>query len=380
AMRRFFLAAVLLPFAAHAVQDCTLNGEHVSPSNGNTTAGKTGLMRCVDRDTKQLEREQELKDGKFMGLVRYFREGKLAREHSVNEKGNRHGRAREFAANGQATRDEVYENGSTVGLARTFHESGQPQRATFYGTDGREQASVEFTERGQLSSLRCGDKPLLAPAADDAKLCGFGSASAPVEFFSSRGQLRSRVVHLNGKRLKAESFFDNGKPSQVDETVGTQHTSVRYTPEGLKRVEIVSAVTDTRTMRELQRDYSERGTLAREQRWSRGELAGDDTFYLNGQPKSRTTYAREGDRIVSEVRQFHDSGKLASEGRYAQSGRYRELALGTHKYYAEDGRLAGESVYDDKGRLSRQRAWDEAGKLVRDEEVFEDGSRKAFSR
>lgn len=309
----FALPLLLAAPAAHAIQDCALDGEHVNPANGNTTAGKTGLMRCVDRDTKQLVREEELRNGKSVGIVRHYRDGKLMKEYSVNEKGNRQGRAREFSPGGQVVRDETYENGSNVGLVRSFFESGAPQRATFHGTGGREQASVEFTEKGQLASLHCGEKPALAPVVDDAKLCGFSGGAAPVEFFSSRGQLRSRVLYANGKRVKAESFFDNGKPSQVDETADGRLTSVRYSAEGVKRSEIVSAVT-------------ERGS------------------------------------------------------RYAELGRYREIALGTHKSYAENGSLAGESVYDDKGRLSRQRTWDETGKLVRDEEVFEDGSRKAFAR
>lgn len=379
-MIRRFAGLLLLPFAAHAVQDCTLAGESVNPANGNTTAGKTGLMRCVDRGTQQLVREQELQGGKSIGLVRYYRDGKVFKEHSVNERGNMHGRAREFSPAGKVTRDAVYENGNTVGLLRAFYDDGPLRRAAFHGADGREQAAVEFTEKGQLSALRCGEKPVLSPVVVDAKLCGFGGTSAPVEFFSSRGELRWRIVYANGKRARAEAFFDNGKTSQLDEVAGGRQTTVRFTPEGLKRQEIVSATGERGNLRELQRDYSDRGTLAREQRWAAGELVGDDTFYLNGQPKSKTSYAREADRIVSEVRQFHDNGKLASEGRYAQAGRYRELALGTHKSYAENGALAGESIYDEKGRLSRQRAWDETGKLVRDEEVFEDGSRKAFAR
>ena len=48
-MKHFFTliaasAALLCAGAAHAIQDCELNGEFVNPANGNTTAGKTGLM------------------------------------------------------------------------------------------------------------------------------------------------------------------------------------------------------------------------------------------------------------------------------------------------------------------------------------------------
>ena len=67
------------PLAALAVQDCELNGQSVNPANGSTTAGRTGLMRCKDRDSGELQREQELKAGVFMGLVRFYEKGKLAR-------------------------------------------------------------------------------------------------------------------------------------------------------------------------------------------------------------------------------------------------------------------------------------------------------------
>ena len=53
-----------------AVESCELNGEHVNPNNGNTTAGKTGLMRCRDGEGGAVLREQELKGGVFMGVVR----------------------------------------------------------------------------------------------------------------------------------------------------------------------------------------------------------------------------------------------------------------------------------------------------------------------
>ena len=65
-------AAAALLFAAtaaHAVQDCELNGQAVNPANAATTAGKTGVMRCKDRDSGQLVREQQVQGGTFMGLV-----------------------------------------------------------------------------------------------------------------------------------------------------------------------------------------------------------------------------------------------------------------------------------------------------------------------
>ncbi|MFT3956509.1 MAG: hypothetical protein QM722_19635 [Piscinibacter sp.] len=130
------LSIVLLawPLAAHAIQTCELNGVHVNPANGHTTAGKTGLMRCKDADSGVLQREQELRDGKFMGLVRFYRNGVLEQEHSVNERGNRDGVARTYAATAGAKnpllREETMRNGTTVGLARSWHAGGALRRAS----------------------------------------------------------------------------------------------------------------------------------------------------------------------------------------------------------------------------------------------------------
>lgn len=137
---------------AHAVQDCELNGVGVNPANGNTTAGKTGLMRCKDRDSGVVQREQELKSGVFMGLVRFYEQGRLVKEHSVNAKGNMDGRAREFAPSGQLVREATYDDGHTVGLVRSFYPTGQLRRASFHEEPGGERASAEFTERGQLAA------------------------------------------------------------------------------------------------------------------------------------------------------------------------------------------------------------------------------------
>jgi hypothetical protein len=66
------LAALALAPPALAVPVCEVDGQHVNPSNGATTAGKTGLMRCRDGEGGPVVREQELQQGRFMGLVRQF--------------------------------------------------------------------------------------------------------------------------------------------------------------------------------------------------------------------------------------------------------------------------------------------------------------------
>lgn len=378
----FLVAALAAASAAHAVQDCELNGQSVNPANGNTTAGKTGLMRCKDRDSGELQREQGLKDGVFMGVVRYYEKGKLAKEHSVNATGNRDGRAREFSPTGQVLRDAMYENGRERGLMRTFHPNGQLNLAIFYADPGGERASAEFNAQGQLSSLRCGDQPLLAPALGDAKLCGFtGSQPSEVELFDARGRLRSRMQWAQGKRLRNESLHDNGKPAVLEVIAGNQRTEQRFSAEGIKRADALWLITERGRIKQVEQTYSEAGTLVREQRWSpTGEAVSDKSFFLNGQPREQSVFSGEGEARTMEGTRFHDNGQRASVGRYATPPRGRQLPTGTHQAFDDKGTLVAESVYDARGRVTRERAWDDAGKLLRDDEVFEDGSRKAFAK
>ena len=375
------VCAMAAAMPAYAVQDCEINGESVNPNNGNTTRGKTGLMRCKDRDTGVIQREQELRDGQNIGIVRFYKDGKLAKEHSVNEKGNMEGRAREFAANGQVVFDATYVNSNRVGISRGFHENGQPRRVTFYSDKSDEQAYAEFTEAGQLAALRCGDKPLLAPHVDDAKLCGFSGQPSQVELFSSKGTVRSRLRYLDGKRVRLEQLNDAGRATLIDEIAGDIRTEQRFDPDGTLRREVRLQAAERGFTRESEKEFSEKGTLVREQRFAQGQLASDARFYLNGQPRTRSEYTRDGNTVKTVSTDYYDSGKLAGEGTYVSiRGRYGEQPVGSHKRFDEQGRLAAESIYDDKGKLSRELVWDEAGKLVRDDEVFEDGSRKAFTR
>ncbi|WPH13528.1 toxin-antitoxin system YwqK family antitoxin [Variovorax paradoxus] len=367
--------------AAHAALDCELNGRKVDPSDGGSTAGKTGLMRCKERETGELQREQQIQNGVFMGLARFYEKGKLAREHTLNAKGNIHGPAREFAPNGQVVREAVYDDGQEHGLVRSFYPGGQLRRVTFYPAVGTDRAFVEFTERGQMSALRCGETPMLAPAADDARLCGFVGGPSQVELFDAGGTLRSRLSYLSGKRVRSQSFYDNGKPSVQDEIVGSQRTERQFSSEGVKRRETVWLLVERSAVRQREQEFSEKGTLIRDQRWNpAGEPIGDDSYHLNGRPRSKAVYRGSGDARTVEITEFYDSGQRAAHGRYLVAGRGRQVPLGTHRRFSEKGILLAESSFDAKGRVTRERSWDEGGELQHDEHVFEDGSRKAYTQ
>lgn len=368
--------------AAFAVQDCELNGEHVNPANGYTTEGKTGLMTCRERDTGKLVREQELRAGRFIGVVRYYnRDEKLEREYSVNEKGNRDGLARDFFPDGRVRLEETYRNGSTVGTTRTWHANGTLKRIAVRADDGRgDLAEAGFNDRGQLRELRCADRPVMGKEADDKAWCGHGAREPTVrELFSDKGELRGRVAHLDGRLTLSESLWDNGRLMEQREIGKDGSVERSFSREGVKRRETRWLAVDGGRRKELEQEFHESGTLVRERRWQAGELAAEKTWYLNGQLQSDYRYAKSEGTAVCDVTEYHDNGGKSREGRFTLNYGYLDRPMGPVRGFDTEGRLRRELEYDARGRLKREREFDERGAVTRDDAVFEDGSRKAYT-
>lgn len=361
-----------------ANQTCKLNGQPVSLSDGNSTQGKTGIVRCYDVDSNLLTREEEFRNGREEGLMRYYEKGKLVKEFSVNAKGNKHGRSREFTENGLVLLEEYYNNSDRTGLVRKFYPNGQIRRISAHVPSQGEQAFAEFTSQNQLAELNCGNEPWLTPVVDDRKLCGFSGRSS-VELFKENGRKWAVNEYELGKRVRQEILFDNGKPEIISETQGNTTIKRTISKDGVKRKEETRKEgRDGGILRE--QEFSERGSLTLERQWLDHQLVMENTFYLNGQPHTQEKYTTQDGKRILTSSTYHDNGKLASEGSYSESGRYGRSAIGTHKRYNPQGILIAEYSYDNKGHLMRERVWNEKGTLLRDDEVFEDSSRKAYTR
>lgn len=387
---RGLLAAILLAQGgiALAVQDCEFNGKPVNPNNGNETKGLNGLLRCKDRDTGQMEREYELRNGDSVGLSRYFRKGQLYKEFTITANGPHEGLEREWAANGQLVLEFTNVNGNTRGLRRAWYDDGTPKRVDWVAENEREGASVQYTPTKQLAALRCGPKPLLAPHVDDAALCGFAGKPSTVSTYSTEGKVRSTQTLLAGLVQKATNFFSDGTPQDEEERQGTNRLERFYGNDGSKRREKLWTEAEKPAQLLRESEYHASGTLVRERLYAladvggrkRSRLASEARFYLNGQPQSKDNYTLEGNVEMRDSQRFSDKGTLRAQGRYALDGRYGERPVGVHKAFFDNGKLEQEEQYDDKGNVKRQRVWDEAGKLLSDDELFEDGSRKAYTR
>lgn len=372
------------PLAHARVLDCDIGGVSVSPNNGHTTAGKTGLMRCRDRESGTLVREEEVKNGVFMGLVRtYGDQGELRREYSVNERHNRDGRLREYAGT-QLILEETYRNGSSVGLSRRWHANGQLVRVAFHNDEGREQAVAEFTPQGKLKALHCAAQPQLAPHADDATWCGHRGGTGAVTLHADDGRSVGSLVHERGERRKSEWLWPNGKPREVVETTREGGVERAYAEAGSLRRERQWVVREGRRHTTLEREHHESGTLVRERRWAPGErgseLVLEQQWYLNGQPRAKQEYASADGQPTRRETRYHDNGRIAYEGVWRIAGRHDQQAQGVHQHHDAQGRLRLERHHDAKGRVMREREFDEAGQVTRDDELFEDGSRKAYAR
>jgi antitoxin component YwqK of YwqJK toxin-antitoxin module len=392
----YICSAALLTLAcpsAFAVQDCEFNGKHINTSNGFETAGKTGMVRCKDRDTGLVEREYEMRDGQSIGLSRYFRGGKLAREFTVTANGPHEGLERDWAASGQLVLELTNVNGHARGLRRQWFEDGKPRKIEWVAENEGGGAAVEFRTSGQLASLRCGPKPLLAPHVNDGALCGFEGAASTVSLYSTKGDLRGTVVLVAGIEQRATTFFANGKPEVAEELLqGTQKRETTYAEDGGKRREKLWDLSAGRPALLLgEAEFHSSGTLVAERHYQvvaeansgrqRSRLVSEARFYLNGQPQQKDVYTLgDGNTELRDSQRYTDQGKLKQQGRFAREGRYGERPVGVHQAFFASGRQEREDTFDAKGKVARQKVWDESGKLLSDDELFEDGSRKAYAK
>jgi antitoxin component YwqK of YwqJK toxin-antitoxin module len=384
------LAASVLPIAAHAGTGCELDGQAINLDDGKSTAGKSGLIRCYDRDGAVL-REEQLQNGVKMGIVRHFRAGVLYEEYTANARGNHEGRSRRFAATpgakNQVVHEENVQNGNAVGIVRDWYPDGTLMRLGFHDERGLELSTITYTVQGKLNDLRCTTRPVFAPEADDAALCGFRGGLTMVELFDDKGNLRGRFTHDHGARRKVDAIVD-GKVMQQTDMGAAEGGQRNFNAAGVKINEIAWVVrpagSGTHNVKTLERDWHESGTLIRERRWTPTERGSDpaldESWYLNGQMQTKTEWlARDGQPMRHEL-EYHDNGQLASDQTWRIVKDGEDDAVGVFRIFDETGKLRGETTYDAHGRVTHEREVDADGKVTRDDQVFEDGSRKAFAR
>ena len=385
AIATIFIASSACSMSASAIIRCEIDGRPINTSNGAELAGKSGLVRCREEDTGHLQREQELRDGRFIGLERMFdRQGRLLRERTVNERGNSQGRVAEFWPNGQVRREETADNGRTQGAVRRFDATGRLERVSFHG-EGQELFYVEYNSKGQPMRLLC---PRASVLPEDRKLCGFDGAADTV-LFAESGARSAQLRYDQGRLLSATEWSSDGVVAAQQSVVDGRRVHQSFYTEGGKSVlreERVFAP-DERTLRDARgqllsaRRFGASGQLIEQRSFGTdGREAQVERWYLNGSVRERSIWSGNGKdvRLVREM--YRDDGKLARREQFDADQR----PVGTQQAFHDNGRLAVEEQYADpdargRSRITARKQWDDAGKLLADDIILEDGSRKRAS-
>ncbi len=369
--RALVLVALLLAGSqAWAVQRCELNGESVSPSNGHTTNGKSGVMRCTDDSGSVRLREQTLRDGQFVGPVVMVLSNGERREYSVNQRGNRHGLARTFDGKGTLRREEMLEDGSAVGPQKVFAEAGHLQELHF-ADNRRTVLTIAYLADGTLKELRCAPTSVVP---QDREVCGHHGRASDVTLYREAGQAAGTVSYLKGQLQRASTLDREGRLARSEERKDGRLIRRTFYPSGQPRSEtdFVENETSSRAGREgTAREWHDSGQMTQETVWADGYEQRIQQWYLNGQPKQRVQIRREGRDQARTTERFWDNGKPAST-----SVERNNRPVGWQQYFDEGGVLRREDEHGgERGVLLRRKHYNERGVLEREERFLEDGSR-----
>lgn len=362
--------------AAFAIPECTVNGKYVNPSNGATTDGITGLMIC--REDGRTVREEELRDGRFMGVRRFFESDGSVKESHINERGNRDGAYVEKDAQGTVRLSGQYADGSGVGLFRKFYSGGKLD-GIWWEEQGRTVASLSFNADGSLHEIDCGERSYFA---EDRQPCGFGGKPVTSALYSGRRSLAARETWQSGHLVKLERYGDNETISLQALVEEGRRVSRTFFANGKKRTEIsydpdlpAAGLLD-RSPNRIEREWAPAGQIVHQSRFQNGVEVEAEDWYLNGK-RGRKMTAESAERgAIRIVEKYRDDGSLAGRERHRGG-----TLIGVQEYFHPNGKLAQQDRYEmrEGGRdsyVAARKTWDESGKAISDESFFEDGSRK----
>ena len=277
-MSRRLLISVLVSLAAGAAQarvlDCELNGQAVNRNNGNELAGKSGMLRCKDRDDGKIVLEENYTNGRPIVYQKTTGMDGRVTVRNVNANGNSDGPYKSLRLDGSVESEETYANGDRVGEARFFYPNGKLRRLGFYEA-GRALNEIEYHDNGQLAALRCGDKAALTEVRD---LCGFSGRASEVQLFRSNGDVARTVSYRDGKLVARTSNSAQGTPSETESVEGSDRVVRALHPNGKVKLE-----TRYREQRRhgVEKEFADSGQLTRETTWDLGERTTESRWFIS---------------------------------------------------------------------------------------------------
>jgi antitoxin component YwqK of YwqJK toxin-antitoxin module len=301
------------------------------------------------------------------GPVRIYHGEKLVCEAPVNNKGKADGIVREYSPQ--------------IGLVHAFRMSNGKRDGGF----------VKYDDNGKLESFACEDRPVFD---GDAERCGFNGKTSVVKLSDGRtlshvkGKLTSKeTIGADGKRTleiisysgagleieKVAEYFKNGKLYQrYSKRDGNLEGEFKEFYDDGTPAE--KGVAEQGRIIELSR-YFQNGVLKLEARLSKsGELCEAKIFNPDGKPDVEGVFKAKRGSVAWEVphgkvRKYDHEGSPAEEGDYVNGHRN-----GCHTFFLKEGKK-DEIDYVD-GSPKRHRQFDARGVLVKENEIFDDGSRR----
>jgi hypothetical protein len=139
-----------------------------------------------------------------------------------------------------------------------------------------------------MPTASCGAAPSTSTPAASARSSNSPRAASWLRCVARTGPC-SRLSFVEGRRVRSERLYDNGRPESQDEIASGLRTERRFSPDGVKRYELVSLV-GARAFKQRELEYSDRGTLVRERAWNDDGTPGrDDEVFEDG---SRKVFAK----------------------------------------------------------------------------------------
>jgi antitoxin component YwqK of YwqJK toxin-antitoxin module len=241
-------------------EDCTYDGLRLDKGSMPNSKGKvnsvpedfSGLVVCVDPDTKYVYEQYQLAKGERVGLTKQYdrRTGRLS-ELIPYEAGVREGCVKRYdSKTGRLVFEFCVEKGQPHGLQKSYDaDTGHLTSIKWVrkrGDDG-EATSIQFNSKGQPTSLQCGPQTVMG---SDDLWCGRGGRSGEVTLYSDEGWPSAVVSYRNTKQhgwerryhrdghLLREERFEDGK-SVEERRVDGKGASYMRTRSGESETETV---------------------------------------------------------------------------------------------------------------------------------------------
>lgn len=437
----FALATIAFSLSSYSMTyTCTHKGKSVDLNDPDVKVFIEGEVLCLRDWGKENQKERLIlsKGKKQLEEIESPRRHEVKRFTLINGNEIEDGEQLEYhPGTGRIKTKVVKVKGRESGLKESFYPSGKIQERQFFEIENENRgpvqtASIGYHENGKIQFLRCGTSK---KNTIDAELCGFEGARQVITF-NEKGEQRSKVTYLNGKKTETEeaaktqsrwaSVLQAGtlrepKAAKRNSKINSDNSSVVTDSYENGKPKRIMNIGEDGSLNGADDEWFETGGKARhtvygksDDRQKRLIVLESQCWWENG--KKRATVTRKGEQI--EIQNFFDNGQPEFSGQYSYNPNknyywrdsdveglvscepysYSLESEGLHKTWTREGVIQYEAEFVKGQRHGLEKLYDKTGELVsetffekdkmkrrktfkdkklqKDEEFFADGSVK----